>query len=451
MKHAERHLDIIRLEQEQLSGDEMDLDGEMEENRRAYHEIVAKVKAAGESVEEIKKNINVVSTESDTYNRKVIDLNLKLTALNAGLENSRNTLKRLDEFRMDKSRHIKELLIDIAKKGDKLSSSRLMIERYEENLAEEYKKIKIISERLNNYESEYGELESRLNEYDKAMAEIDNRHDEVLGKIRILEIEQTQKIIKLENIESRLRERYHKSIFQLKKEFTQNSKDSMASSAISRDEMEKELSDLNKKLEKFNDVNMGAIKEYEQLKTRYDFLCEQRDDLVAAIENLNKVIKKINRITREKFLKTFDLINEKFNLVFPRLFDGGAAKLTLTDPGNLHETGVELMVHPPGKKLRRLSLLSGGEKALSAIAFIFSIFLIKPASFCLMDEIDAPLDEANIFQFNNLLQLIGEKSQILMITHNKKSMEFADTLFGITMENKGVSKIVSVNLETVMK
>lgn len=307
---------------------------------------------------------------------------------------------------MDKSRHIKELLIDIAKKGDKLSSSRLMIERYEENLAEEYKKVKIISERLNNYESEYGELESRLNEYDKAMAEIDNRHDEVFGKIRILEIEQTQKIIKLENIESRLRERYHKSIFHLKKEFTQNSKDSMASSAISRDEMEKELSDLNKKLEKFNDVNMGAIKEYEQLKTRYDFLYEQRDDLVAAIENLNKVIKKINRITREKFFKTFDLINEKLNLVFPRLFDGGAAKLTLTDPGNLHETGVELMVHPPGKKLRRLSLLSGGEKAFSAIAFIFSIFLIKPASFCLMDEIDAPLDEANIFRFNNLLQLI---------------------------------------------
>ncbi len=451
LKHAERHLDIIRLEQEQLSGDEMDLDGEVEENRRAYHEIGAKVKASRESVEEIKKNIKIASAESDTYNRKVINLNLKFTALNAGLENSRNTLKRLDEFRMDKSRHIKELLIDIAKKKDKFSSSRLMIERYEENLAEEYKKVKIISEKLNNYESEYGELESRLNEYDKAMAEIDNRHDEVLGKIRILEIEQTQKIIKLENIENRLRERYHKSIFQLKKEFTQNSKDSMAASAISRNEMEKELSDLNKKLEKFNDVNMGAIKEYGQIKIRYDFLCEQRDDLVAAIENLNKVIKKINRITREKFLKTFCLINEKLNLVFPRLFDGGAAKLTLTDPGNLHETGVELMVHPPGKKLRRLSLLSGGEKALSAIAFIFSIFLIKPASFCLMDEIDAPLDEANIFRFNNLLQLIGEKSQILMITHNKKSMEFADTLFGITMENKGVSKIVSVNLETVIK
>ena len=445
-KHAERHMDIISLEQEQLSGDEMDLDDEMEKNRKAYYEIGAKVKTARESVEETKKKIKSVSTETNTYNNKVIDLNLELTALNAGLENSRNTLKRLDEFGMDKSRQIEELLLGIAKKGDKRSSSRLMIERYEQNLADEYKKIKILTEKLNNYESEYGDLEARLNEYDKAMAEMGNRHDEVLGKIRILEIEQTQKIIKLENIENRLKERYHKLIAELKTEFAQNSKDSMAPPAISRDEMEKKLSDLKKKLEKFNDVNMGAIKEYEQLETRYDFLCEQRDDLVAAIENLNKVIKKINRITREKFLKTFDLINEKLNLVFPKLFDGGAARLTLTEPGNLLETGVELMVHPPGKKLRRLSLLSGGEKALSAIAFIFSIFLIKPASFCLMDEIDAPLDESNIFRFNNLLQLIGKKSQILMITHNKKSMEFADTLFGITMENKGVSKIVSVNL-----
>jgi len=109
---------------------------------------------------------------------------------------------------------------------------------------------------------------------------------------------------------------------------------------------------------------------------------------------------------------------------------------------------VEFMIHPPGKKLTRMSLLSGGEKALSAIAFIFSLFLIRPASFCLMDEIDAPLDEANVFRFNNLLKLIGEKSQIVMVTHNKKSMEFADMLFGITMEAKGVSKVVSVNLDS---
>ena len=191
---------------------------------------------------------------------------------------------------------------------------------------------------------------------------------------------------------------------------------------------------------------LGAIKEYEQLKERHDFLTLQHDDLVKAVEDLHKVIRKINRITQERFSQTFEMINAKLAEVFPRLFTGGTARLVLTEPERPLETGVEFMIHPPGKKLTRLSLLSGGEKALSAIAFIFSIFLIKPASFCLMDEIDAPLDDANVHRFNELLKIIGERSQIVMITHNKRSMEFADILFGITMENKGVSKVVSVNL-----
>ena len=165
------------------------------------------------------------------------------------------------------------------------------------------------------------------------------------------------------------------------------------------------------------------------------------------MEDLHKVIRKINKITKERFLATFDRVNEKLIEVFPRLFDGGTAKLILTEPDKPLETGVEYMIHPPGKKLTRMSLLSGGEKALAAIAFIFSIFLLKPTAFCLMDEIDAPLDEANVFRFNELLKIIGEKSQIVMITHNKRTMEFADTLFGITMENREVSKIVSVNFE----
>ena len=159
------------------------------------------------------------------------------------------------------------------------------------------------------------------------------------------------------------------------------------------------------------------------------------------------MIRKINRITQERFLDTFNRINEKLQEVFPSLFEGGTARLELTRPDEPLETGVEFLVHPPGKKLSRMSLLSGGEKALSAISFIFSIFLLRPASFCLMDEIDAPLDDANVGRFNNLMKVIGEKSQIIMITHNKKTMEFADTLFGITMEKKGISKVVSVNLE----
>lgn len=208
---------------------------------------------------------------------------------------------------------------------------------------------------------------------------------------------------------------------------------------------EADLTHSKEKIAKIVDVNLGAIKEYEQLKDRFEFLETQRDDLLKAIDDLQKVIKKINKITHQKFSETFDKINEKLTEVFPRLFDGGEAKLVLVEPDKPLESGVELMIHPPGKKLTRLSLLSGGEKALSAIAFIFSIFLIKPASFCLLDEIDAPLDDANVFRFNDLLQIIGENSQIIVITHNKRTMEFADMLFGITMEQRGISKVVSVN------
>ena len=211
-------------------------------------------------------------------------------------------------------------------------------------------------------------------------------------------------------------------------------------------EMEKEIEHFRAKIDAIGDVNLGAIKEYEELKERFDFMSEQRVDLEKAIDDLHKVIRKINRITQERFMATYEQVNAKLQLVFPKLFEGGSARLELTEPGKPLETGVEYMVHPPGKKLTRMSLLSGGEKALSAIAFIFAIFLIRPASFCLLDEIDAPLDEANVVRFNNLMQVIGEKSQIIMITHNKKSMEFAEMLFGVTMEQKGISKVVSVNL-----
>jgi chromosome segregation protein len=263
----------------------------------------------------------------------------------------------------------------------------------------------------------------------------------------LLELELSQLQIKRDNLTNRLEERYQSPFSVLKTAFHENSHEDEISPEMTIDQMEDELSRCREKIAKIVDVNLGAIREYEQLKDRYEFLIAQRDDLVRAIEDLHKVIDKIIKITQERFMQTFSLINEKLKDVFPRLFEGGSAKLVLTEPAKPLETGVELMIHLPGKKLTRLSLLSGGEKALSAIAFIFSIFLIRPASFCLLDEIDAPLDDANIFRFNNLLKIIGNNSQIIMITHNKRTMEFADTLFGITMAEKGISKMISVRFD----
>jgi chromosome segregation protein len=308
-----------------------------------------------------------------------------------------------------------------------------------------YDSIKRIDETIDRNELDYQEIDARLKDSDSKISDIKSKREKLLEQFRTLELELSQLQLKRENSANRLEERYQSSFNALRSDFSQNEAANKIIEDMTIEDMEADLTRSREKIAKIIDVNLGAIKEFEQLKDRFDFLETQRDDLLKAIDDLHKVIKKINRITQQKFMETFKDINEKLMEVFPRLFDGGEAKLVLIEPDKPLESGVELMIHPPGKKLTRLSLLSGGEKALSAIAFIFSIFLIKPASFCLLDEIDAPLDDANVFRFNDLLQIIGENSQIIVITHNKRTMEFADMLFGITMEQKGISKIVSVD------
>jgi chromosome segregation protein len=297
-------------------------------------------------------------------------------------------------------------------------------------------------------ESDYHSIDESLKDSNGQIEKIQTEREKILNQIRLLGLEVSEKRIQRENLESRCKERYHCPVAALRA--AQPAAGQVAAAQEpepSPEEIQAQLERLREKVAAIGDVHLGAIEEYRLLKERFDFLSQQRDDLVTAISDLHQVIKKINKITQERFLSTFNDINAKLKEVFPRLFEGGTAWLELADPTNLLETGVEYMVQPAGKKLTRMSLLSGGEKALSAIAFIFAIFLLKPTSFCLMDEIDAPLDDANVFRFNHLLKVIGEKSQIVMITHNKRSMEFADTLFGITMEQKGISKVVSVNLQ----
>jgi len=447
LKHARRHLEIVRLEQEQLMGEESDIEEEMAQYNHALAEIESEVAGAQKKVADLNGSISAVSLQLEDFDRRVVDLKLQLTALNAKLENSTHTLTRLQEFQAEGTKRLEQLTQDISQKNRKQAALKEKIAEFEQMLTGMYANLKQLDASLELSEGDYQAIDSTLKEKDTAISAVQNEREEILQKIQLLEIEQSQRQLQRDNISSRLEERYHQPFAELKAEFALLLETPEGLTETALQEKEDELTRLKSKISKIADVNLGAIKEYEQLKERSDFLCTQRDDLEKAVEDLHKVIRKINKITKERFLATFDRVNEKLTEVFPRLFEGGTAKLVLTDPEKPLETGVEYMIHPPGKKLTRMSLLSGGEKALAAIAFIFSIFLLKPTSFCLMDEIDAPLDEANIFRFNELLKIIGEKSQIVMITHNKRTMEFADTLFGITMENRGVSKIVSVNFE----
>jgi chromosome segregation protein len=211
-------------------------------------------------------------------------------------------------------------------------------------------------------------------------------------------------------------------------------------------ETEARLAELKSLIDSMGEVNLLAIQEFEECKTRLDFLTEQEADLVQSLESLDQAIKKINRTSRKRFAATFEAVNQKFKEMFAHLFGGGRAELVLTDESNLLETGVDMIAQPPGKKLQNVSLLSGGEKALTSVALIFSLFLINPSPFCLMDEVDAPLDDANIGRFNNLIQDLSQKFQVILVTHNKRTMEIADTLYGISMEEPGTSKVVSVKL-----
>jgi chromosome segregation protein len=199
--------------------------------------------------------------------------------------------------------------------------------------------------------------------------------------------------------------------------------------------------------ERLGEVNLTAIQEHEALKERYTFMAAQKEDLIKSIESLQEAIRRINRTSLERFLSTFEEVDKKLKTVFPILFTGGSAGLRLTDPEKPLESGVLVEVRPPGKRLSHMGLLSGGEKALVAMSLLFAIYLIKPSPFCLLDEVDAPLDEANIDRFNNLLMEIRKYSQIILVTHNRRSMEIVDRLYGVTMERQGVSKIVTVNLE----
>ncbi|VBB47845.1 Chromosome partition protein Smc [uncultured Desulfatiglans sp.] len=221
--------------------------------------------------------------------------------------------------------------------------------------------------------------------------------------------------------------------------------------AASKVDLENEIKEKKARRLALGEVNLVAIREYEALKERYDFIQGQRQDLIQSIDSLRAAIRKINRTSLERFRETFDQVDAKLKEIFPILFNGGEAGLKLTDEERPLDSGVLVEVKPPGKRLSHMGLLSGGEKALVAMALLFAIYMIKPSPFCLLDEVDAPLDEENVDRFNHLLLEIKRASQIIMVTHSRKSMSISDRLFGVTMEQAGISKLVSVDLERVRR
>ncbi len=208
--------------------------------------------------------------------------------------------------------------------------------------------------------------------------------------------------------------------------------------------MAQQVEALQQRIDEMGPVNLVAIEEYEETEQRYQFLSKQHDDLVQAKAQLLEVINRINVQTREMFRDTFEKIRDSFRAMFTEVFGGGKADLVLMDENDLLESGIDIVARPPGKQLQTISLLSGGEQTMTAVALLFSIYQVKPSPFCVLDELDAPLDESNINRFIRVLQRFLTHSQFIIITHNKRTIGMADVLYGITMQEHGISKIVSV-------
>ena len=274
-----------------------------------------------------------------------------------------------------------------------------------------------------------------------------------------LDVELAQKNMSVQNLRERIQQKYHVNLDDVRSEcititFADEgpakvhvmTPEEMAAAGAATDwnAVAQQIEALQKRLDEIGPVNLVAIEEYEETEQRYQFLTKQHDDLVSAKAQLLEVINRINVQTRQMFIETFEKIRENFRAMFIEVFGGGKADLILSDENDVLESGIEIMARPPGKQLQSISLLSGGEQTMTAVALLFSIYQVKPSPFCVLDELDAPLDESNINRFVRMLQRFIAHSQFIIITHNKRTIGMADVLYGVTMEEHGVSKIVSV-------
>ena len=292
----------------------------------------------------------------------------------------------------------------------------------------------------NSYEQRVGELQ--LSEHE--VRKLRTSAEELAGQVSSLELERHDLSNQRANLEQTIAERYR---IVLRREVGLYHLHPQVGP-----EQHKRLAELRRLIDRMGaDINLTAPEEYEEISQRYEFLSAQKVDLESACDQLERAIKKINRTSRRLFKETYEAINARFQDVFPRLFRGGKAYLSLTgeEGSDILDAGVEIMARPPGKKNSTVEQLSGGEKALTAVALIFSIFLFKPSPFCLLDEVDAPLDDVNVDRYNEMVREMTDASQFIVITHNKRTMEIADHLYGITMQEPGSSKVVSVNLRAV--
>ncbi|MCG8541012.1 MAG: chromosome segregation protein SMC [Clostridia bacterium] len=433
-------METLKKELEELKGELSD----MEETVVKKQSLISSLKS--ESIE-AEKNIKDIEVLIEEKQRESNSLNEYITSIKVNLASEKekrdNVLKEISRIKST----INVWKDNKINKENELSKLEAEKESYMENLDSIIISIndnEILSKQIDYNVKKFDEEKNIWNEKNKDLIEkievIDTALNDLKESLHKIEVRRTRLELQYDNYIKKIWEKYELSYMD-----SLNYKKDIGDF----NDASKRISHLNREIKKLGEVSLASIKEYEEVSERYSFLKSQKEDLIKAKESLKQVILELENTMKKQFIKSFHEINENFSVIFKELFSGGKAKLELEEDGNVLEGKIEIIAQPPGKKLQNLSLLSGGERALTAIALLFSILRTKPTPFCILDEIEAALDDVNIFRFADFLKEFTKNSQFIIITHRKGTMEIIDYLYGITMQEYGVSKVVSVKLSDV--
>ena len=440
----EENIHRIETRLNKLKEEDKKLEEQKEENIETKKTLQEKIIAINEENEKLKKIITEFAELNKDNQKYVDDLNFDITNLKisvSSFDESESSIQEIQE-RIDS---------EVQSTNKSIENKKVQIEQIvqdnfnlEKSIEEISEKIHKIQEEVKNSGSKIEELKEKRSKKNEKLAE---QEEEITNKFKIIEDLKSQ-IVKIDVKKTKLEEDINGIINKMWEEYELTPNNVVDYRKPDNVQLtQKKVKDLRNEIRELGSVNVDSIEEYKNLKDRYDFMCEQRVDLESTMAKLRKIISDMTNIMKEQFKEKFEMINKNFAEVFKELFGGGNASLTLEDKDNILECGIEITVQPPGKKLQNMMLLSGGEKAFTAIALLFAILKINPAPFCVLDEIEAALDDVNVYRYAEYLKKFAKNTQFLVITHRKGTMEAADTVYGITMEENGISKLLSMKLK----
>ncbi|MGE5629722.1 MAG: chromosome segregation protein SMC [Caulobacteraceae bacterium] len=422
-----------------------DLNSEYDETKKIIDENTSKAEAVEkekaaveEEITDLQEQMKQFKEVRDSYNEEITELKIKLASVEHNKRTTESTINELQERIRDLESEIENNKQEIEREAAEIGGLKLSFEEKRSAIEKSVKEVAEKQETLAGREKEKLSIQDELQKIEDDTKEYGKDIASFQSDLHKIEMQYARIEIELENTELKLLETY---------DMNYNKAQEYRDEGLSITWASKRCDELKSEIREMGTVNVNAIEEYEKMSERYTFLSNQVEDLSRARDNLIGVIAEISESMKLQFITEFNKINQNFNEVFIKLFGGGHAQLVLSDEENVLESGIEIIAKPPGKKLQNLMLLSGGERALTAIALLFGILKMKPAPFCVLDEIDAALDDANVDRYAEFLVEFSVTTQFIIVTHRKGTMEAADCLYGVSMEESGISKLVSVKLE----